>query len=124
MANDNNANPSGPNIKRVRRTPAEEIKPTSVYVLPPLIHKLASIKTIEFKGFDFLQAHVALNSPKFIGVDGLVKGAFNGVKAPEVKTFWSQFFKPMKTRRNKPDMLNDLVELVIQVHKSQNSIYN
>ena len=57
-----------------------------------------------------------------MGVDGLVKGAFSGVKAPEVRTFWLNFFKPMRPVRNKPDMLNDLVELVIQVHRLQKSI--
>ena len=123
MADDDNATSSGPRTRRLRRTSPAETEQISVYELPPLKYdQPSSIETIEFKGFNFLEAHDELNSPHFMGVEGLVKKTFSRIKVPEVRTFWLNFFKPMTPVRNKPDMLNDLVELIIQVHTSQKGI--
>ena len=110
------------NIKRVRRSPARVMINTGTEIKPTLINDPDSIKTIEFKGEDFLQANTALASPNYAGVLPHINQRFKHVGKEDVKKFWSKYFKAMTPSRKKQEMLDDLADLVIQVHKSKKNV--
>ena len=111
--------------KRSPKRPRQERPDATIDDLPQLKNEdLASIKSIEFNGHDFLKEEHALAAPHCAGISPIITGAFDKVKVTVMRNFWSQFFITTKTLRRRPDMLNDLTLLVIAVHRSKNNVQN